>query len=87
MYKLRTLKCYTINVTVYCGNEDEQNCFSNPHTVMVVMGLKNHLLNSARILYSDNCYSGVPLVKKNLLCGVSKIEVVRVHNGKGIKIK
>lgn len=64
LYKLCTLEGYTIRVKVYCGKEENQNVSTDPHTVRVVMSLMDHLLDSGRILYGDNFYSGVSLVKK-----------------------
>ncbi|XP_071056471.1 piggyBac transposable element-derived protein 4-like [Onthophagus taurus] len=64
LYKLCTLEGYTIKVKMYCGKEDNPDNSSDSHTVKVVMNLMDNLLDSGRILYGDNFYSGVPLVKK-----------------------
>lgn len=73
LYKLCTISGYTYNLKVYTGKGDTQPELGHAQTVVLKL-LEDLNPKEGRILYADNFYSGIPLVKtlldqKCLYCG------------------
>lgn len=65
LYKLCTLDGYTLNIIVYSGKDENSGKKGFAHAERIVMKLIETLQHSdGRILYADNYYSSIPLVKK-----------------------
>lgn len=58
LYKLCTSKGYTNNLKVYCGRDAQPGV---PVASSVVLDLSKDLLDSGRIIYTDNFYTSVSL--------------------------
>ncbi|CAH1965776.1 unnamed protein product [Acanthoscelides obtectus] len=79
LYKLCTTGRYTFNLKIYCGldNSGGGNASSN-----VVMSLMSELLDTGRILYTDNYYTSVSLATQLLQRKTHLVGAVR-SNRKG----
>lgn len=83
-YKLCTIDGYTHNLIVYAGKNDPNESKEFSHSENIVLKLLESLDSSeGRILYADNFYSSIPLVrrlykKKIMYCGTLR------KNRKGI---
>ncbi|KAJ8937597.1 hypothetical protein NQ314_011781 [Rhamnusium bicolor] len=74
-FKLCVNGAYTYNMKIYCGTESENDWVLVADKV--VLGLMNNLLDSGRILFTDNRYTSVGLARKLATRGTHFVEILR----------
>ncbi|KAJ8927653.1 hypothetical protein NQ314_019855 [Rhamnusium bicolor] len=77
IFKLCVNGAYTYNMKIYCGKESENFVVSVADKL--VLGLMNNLLDSGRILFTDNWNTSVGLARKLATRGTLLVGTLRIN--------